>query len=225
MHALILTLLLTGHTSPETASGRAWARVSPIAAEVHALVHHVHGFLPNDGGWTAEDDATLSTALALRGKLQKLALDCAVAGRRHTERHPRTTTSPDTELTRLRLVELLSGTLVTQLDILHMATLDKPDARWRTFLPPACALTESILQEWRETGNETMPGDRPMKRDRLPQLRELAERAHEEGRAAFRGGMRPQDTRRLNPYNEGKDGFFHRTWLRGYDEAWKESLE
>jgi hypothetical protein len=140
---LTLSLALALLAAPtQTASDRAWARVSRIHAQVHALTHRVHEVLPRDASWTAEDDCAASTLRTLQLDLAKLSVDVSVA----VTRRP----SPP-EATRLRLVGVLCSALTAQCELLWTATLDKPDARWRSLLPPACAFTESILQEWRET--------------------------------------------------------------------------
>jgi hypothetical protein len=140
---LTLSLAFSLLAAPaQTASDRAWARVSHIHAQVHALTHRVHEYLPRDAGWTEGDAATASSLRALQLDLAKLSVDVSVA----VTRRP----SPP-EATRLRLAGVLCAALTAQCELLWTATLDKPDARWRSLLPPACALTESILQEWRET--------------------------------------------------------------------------
>jgi hypothetical protein len=154
--ALCALLALTATCHAETASDRAWTRASRIADQVHDLTHRVHEYLPNDIGWTEEDSATCSATTNLKAALRKLGIDVTMASTRHLEAHPQALRISDTETTRLRLIDALCSTLTAQLDVIYLATIDKPDSGWRELLPPACALTETVLKRWRETGHSGM---------------------------------------------------------------------
>lgn len=150
---LVVTLLAVPITG-QTAADRAWARASRIHAQVHALTHRVHEYHLEDDRFTSEDDATTDAASSLQADLRKLSIDAALAFMRHSEHHPRALAVSDPELTRLNAISVLSLALQSQCEVIVTATLDKRDSRWRTLLPPACALTEAALARYRSIGRE-----------------------------------------------------------------------